>query len=129
MELETKVDMEPDVIREAEEKKEECYTALGKSFYEKHREVADEEEQKLFAEIDRQNERIDEEIRAREVEQALANEGLMRCPACQEKISVDARFCQYCGTRVAQQEEVICKNCGKPVKPGYLFCTHCGTKV
>ncbi len=46
------------------------------------------------------------------------------CPDCQNRISVDARFCPFCG----HQQLVFskCSNCGKNLSPNAKFCSRCG---
>lgn len=47
------------------------------------------------------------------------------CPKCQEKLEIDAQFCQHCGTKIPDK----CPKCGEKIRFDTLFCTRCGTKI
>jgi len=78
----------------------------------------------------------------------------MQCPNCGNETQDDAVFCDQCGTRLSQAEEVIgapvaavnaaasgattptieaptnrCPNCGTANTPGEMFCSECGTRL
>ncbi len=46
------------------------------------------------------------------------------CQECDHAISVDARFCPYCGHQQLIQQQ--CTHCGKNLSPGAAFCSRCG---
>jgi membrane protease subunit (stomatin/prohibitin family) len=49
------------------------------------------------------------------------------CPECQNRISLDAKFCPQCG-----HQQVIfarCQYCGKNITPDTKFCPRCGKQV
>ena len=49
----------------------------------------------------------------------------MQCPQCQHKNSEAAKFCEECGTKLAQ----ACPVCGQKVNPRAKFCPECGTPL
>jgi class 3 adenylate cyclase/tetratricopeptide (TPR) repeat protein len=49
----------------------------------------------------------------------------MQCPQCQFDNPAGAKFCQECGTSLAER----CANCSTPVAAGAKFCTGCGRAV
>ena len=49
----------------------------------------------------------------------------MQCPQCQHKNSGAAKFCEECGTRLAQ----ACPACGQEVNPRAKFCPNCGVAL
>lgn len=46
------------------------------------------------------------------------------CVACNEKLSIDAKFCAQCGT--AQPKELICPDCSYANESNSKFCQECG---
>jgi len=48
----------------------------------------------------------------------------MFCPQCREQISVNSKFCRYCGIKIG-----YCPNCGSSIEFDSKFCSHCGTKI
>ncbi len=68
--------------------------------------------------------------------------GGVTCPSCHRTIGQNLKFCTYCGTKLATQEQkqvsepeppkqetVACSSCGRRISPKLKFCTYCGTKV
>lgn len=51
--------------------------------------------------------------------------GMTVCPNCKTQLSVDAKFCDRCGTRLGRK----CPNCGADVKQNSVFCSECGQKL
>ena len=72
-----------------------------------------------------------------------ADRALVICPQCGNKLSPDKRFCNLCGTQLAQQEVarpgsqagevdqalVACPQCGNKLPPDKRFCNLCGTQL
>ena len=65
--------------------------------------------------------------------------GVTKCPNCGADVSLDAAFCNACGTKIppaAKVEDIssnesgaLCPKCHNPVTAGNAFCNHCGTKI
>lgn len=91
-----------------------------------------------------------EELKRMQLENDEARERLLqlkklrKCENCQNEISTENLFCQYCGTRqpeiVEEQQveevdveeepkEVKCKNCDIVLDSDSVFCPKCGQKV
>jgi membrane protease subunit (stomatin/prohibitin family) len=50
-----------------------------------------------------------------------------KCPACQAKAPLQAKFCPECGAEFPKGS--FCSNCGASLKKGSKFCPDCGQKV
>ena len=117
---------------------EQLYAAIGKAYYENHKNDAAAEEvasineiTALLAQIEENNEKI-KQIK-----------GVTKCANCGEDIAPDAMFCNNCGTKVVREtpatveaapaapvvEQSVCPTCGQPVGQGNLFCNNCGAKL
>jgi len=48
------------------------------------------------------------------------------CIRCGKELSVDVKFCHYCGAE--QTSGNACIHCGKELPVGAMFCQHCGKK-
>ena len=51
--------------------------------------------------------------------------GMTVCPNCKAQLSVDAKFCDHCGTKLSRK----CPRCGADVKQNSAFCSECGEKL
>ena len=51
--------------------------------------------------------------------------GMIVCPNCKAQLSVDAKFCDHCGTKLSRK----CPRCGADVKLNSAFCSECGEKL
>lgn len=67
---------------------------------------------------------------------------LTPCPKCGRMIPSKLKFCTYCGTKLATQEQkqvsepeppkqetVACSSCGHHISPKLEFCRYCGAKA
>jgi uncharacterized OB-fold protein len=122
-------------ISDSKKKIEQLYTAIGKAYYENHKNDPAAEEiatigeiNTLFAQIEENNEKI------------KALKGFVKCENCGADVAPDAAFCNNCGTKVvkaapapapvaAAGAQPLCPNCGNVVAEGNLFCNNCGTKI
>lgn len=59
----------------------------------------------------------------------------IKCPKCNNSVSNSAKFCNHCGTSMAQQvnnesaQLEVCPSCGKQVSSSAKFCNYCGNKM
>ena len=59
----------------------------------------------------------------------------MNCPNCNKELKPGAKFCVFCGTKVAEpvtnvsEKDNVCPKCNKELRPGAKFCTSCGYKL
>lgn len=54
------------------------------------------------------------------------------CPACDEPVKGDVKFCPKCGAKLPEMtvmEQSLCPQCGKQNPPGTNFCAGCGAKL
>ncbi len=119
---------------------DEIYEEIGRAVYESYKEGKDvgKDFTKSCKKIDKLNEEI-----ADMNTKILYNKGLRVCPACNETISTDSKFCTNCGQKqkpvkikedkkVIKQEEVevekVCPECGQVFEPTAKFCSKCGHK-
>ena len=79
------------------------------------------EASRLIEAVNREEERLEQQIRARR--EARAQKAL--CPHCRGVLRPQDRFCPTCGQPIV----VSCPQCGKPVQPKDLFCTACGSQL
>ena len=104
----------------------ELYTIIGKSYYEHHKDDTDAEDKDSILKINSLVEQVDNlKQQIREIE------GFKKCPNCGGDVSATALFCNYCGSKMENEPEVItqCPNCGKDVTSDSLFCNNCGYKL
>lgn len=122
-------------ISDSKKKIEQLYAAIGKAYYENHKNDPAAEEAAsiseitaLFAQIEENNEKI------------KLLKGVTKCPNCGEDIAPDALFCNNCGTKVVKaapaaveaapvNAQRLCPTCGQPVGKDNLFCNNCGAKL
>jgi hypothetical protein len=119
---------------------EQLYAAIGKAYYEAHKNDADAAEAATMAEITTLLAQI-----AENDEKIKQIKGVTKCANCGADIASDAMFCNNCGTKVVREtaapapeagvaaapvvEKSVCPTCGQPVAPGNLFCNNCGAKL
>ena len=59
----------------------------------------------------------------------------MNCPNCNKELRPGAKFCVFCGTKIAEQvvqiaeKSNVCPKCNKELRQGAKFCTSCGYKL
>lgn len=118
-------------ISEKERRIAQLYQTLGKNYYERHRNLAADDEQGMVEQLDALH---DEVARCREEIKQI--KGVTKCAVCGADIPLHAAFCNACGAKVAeagQQQErsqgPVCPACGQPVSRDNAFCIHCGTKL
>ena len=146
-------------ISDNEKQITELYTAIGKEYYERHKDDVNAEEQKnieaitaLFKQINDLKEEIKElegvatcpncgkdvpsdvmfcnHCGCKIVKETKEQEDAVKCPDCGADLPAGAMFCNNCGCKIAKEPEVrSCANCGKPLPENSMFCAHCGTKV
>ena len=46
----------------------------------------------------------------------------MQCPACNQQIQDEFKFCPHCGHKV----NTTCSGCGKNLQPEWVTCPYCG---
>ena len=109
------------------------YEALGRTYYEGHRDAPAPEYRKtveeisgLFAEIAQHREEI-KQIK-----------GIVKCPSCGADVPLQAAFCNACGARMERSappkapvqtaDTKICPVCGALYPEDNRFCTSCGAK-
>ena len=117
---------------------EQLYTAIGKAYYEAHKNEADAAEAATMAEITALLAQIEEND-----EKIKQLKGVTKCESCGADVPADAAFCNNCGTKVVREtpaaapvveaapaiEQRLCPTCGQPVGKDNLFCNNCGAKL
>lgn len=54
----------------------------------------------------------------------------MYCPECGSKIPSDANFCEKCGEKIFDEENIkFCKYCGKKINADAEICPECGIRI
>jgi predicted nucleic acid-binding Zn ribbon protein len=115
---------------------EQLYAAIGKAYYEKHKndpaaeEIASINEiTALFAQIEENDEKIKQ------------LKGVTKCENCGADVPSDSMFCNNCGTKVVKpvaapaaeaapaSNQRLCPTCGQPVGQDNMFCNNCGAKL
>ena len=115
---------------------EQLYTAIGKAYYEAHKNEADAAEAATMAEITALLAQIEEND-----EKIKQLKGVTKCESCGADVPADAAFCNNCGTKVVKpvaapaveaasvSDQRLCPTCGNAVGEDNLFCNNCGTKL
>lgn len=119
-------------IKSLENQKQECFTELGKFFYEyqKTNPVKDTKVMTILSKIQELSDQI-----GQYQEELQRKRGTIFCPNCNAEISKDSLFCSVCGAKVngnysvRERTGTKCYRCGGPVREGQEFCTNCGAKV
>lgn len=119
-------------ISERERKISQLFLAIGKAYYEKHKDDHSAEEWEKVAEVNTLYAEIFEDR-----EKIKQIKGVINCEKCGSDLPVNASFCNVCGTKVNRVEVVKdnveegcqCPSCHAIVVKGNLFCNRCGTKI
>lgn len=112
----------------AEKKLKELYCAIGKKYYEEHKESCGGEYAELFSACGSTVEEIGN------LKSGLNNEeGVKKCGSCGCILKEGQKFCTNCGRAVDYTENTeasingkACKNCGKTVADNVKYCPFCG---
>lgn len=119
-------------ISEKEKRISQLFLNIGQAYYTRHKEDQTsefceiiEEIKGLYLEIEKNQEKI-KEIK-----------GVIKCPNCGADMPFNAVFCNACGVKVKEDQDVSEKNemicycpaCNSVVDEDDLFCNHCGTKI
>lgn len=122
--LNGKISTQEEIIRQS-------YLDLGKEFYEKYKNVPENEFGAkcdiitvAYVEI----EEIKNEINK------IKNYKI--CPSCSAELTADAVFCSKCGYKFEievveeiKEEKYICPSCNEELEEDVKFCTKCGCKI
>lgn len=57
------------------------------------------------------------------------NEHMVACTNCGKMIKEDAKFCNFCGSKIPPMDTAVCANCGNPITLNANFCHYCGEKI
>ena len=121
---------------DSKKKIEQLYAAIGKAYYEAHKNEADAAEAAAMAEITALLAQIEEND-----EKIKQIKGVTKCANCGADIASDAMFCNNCGTKVVTpgaapaaeaapvSDQRLCPTCGQPVGKDNMFCNNCGAKL
>ncbi len=119
-------------ISEKEKQISQLIFSIGQDYYMRHKEDSDSEEQQFIEQINALYAEI-----AKHQEEILLVKGFVKCPSCGADVSVQASFCNSCGTKVERMEIVeaagaetkTCPSCGATVGAENNFCNQCGAKL
>lgn len=115
---------------------EQLYAAIGKAYYENHKNDSTAEEAAAMAEITALLAQIEEND-----EKIKQLKGVTKCESCGADVPADAAFCNNCGTKVVKpvaapaaeaapvSDQRLCPTCGQPVGKDNMFCNNCGAKL
>lgn len=106
------------------------YKLIGKLYFEKYGDNAEDEFRQSVEIIKASN------IKIAETESKIAEiKNRFNCPNCGTPFKTDAVFCSKCGTRLQPEQPLeessqkICAGCGSVLEEGAMFCTVCGAKA
>lgn len=121
------------MISNEENRINNLYTQIGKTYFELHNDSCEEALESMVASIKEAKSMIEQYS-----EQVKKLKGIVRCPNCGGDVQYGSPFCSSCGTKIEvksasevnEDPNVIrCIKCGMPINDGCAFCTNCGTKV
>lgn len=136
-------------IAQLEAEVEQTYSAIGKAYFEEHKDDANDKFAAQFGEIAGKKEKSEN------LRKLLASmEDKWPCPKCGADVSKGQKFCDNCGAKVEQPEVPVvegyndipapspiptpvndipagraCPNCGARLVEGQNFCEKCGTRI
>lgn len=106
------------------------YKLIGKLYFEKYGDNAEDEFRQSIEIIKASN------VKIAETENKIAEiKNRFNCPNCGTPFKNDAIFCSKCGTRLqpeqppAESSQRVCAGCGSVLEEGAMFCTVCGAKA
>lgn len=106
------------------------YKLIGKLYFEKYGDNAEDEFRQSVEIIKASN------VKIAETENKIAEiKNRFNCPNCGTPFKNDAIFCSKCGTRLqpeqppAESSQRVCAGCGSVLEEGAMFCTVCGAKA
>lgn len=114
------------------------YEALGKRYYETHRDQPSAEVRDELAALDDAHQEIAKLQGEIKLDQRRIGKlrGVLNCPKCGKEVSIHSSFCGACGTsmveelrQLADEDELICPKCGLATPHDSLFCVKCGAKL
>ncbi len=120
---------------ELEIKIKEGYEALGKAFYENHKN--DNPANNKYEELFRNIKPFYDEYEAI-ISTELAEKGLKKCSVCGATPTIESIYCHMCGHKFdnePQSEEVklilahICPYCNSKLEDNSTFCSTCGQRL
>lgn len=91
------------------------------------REKADNIKAKLEAEGAKVILKLPQELKA--VPGKQHNVHMVACTNCGKMIKEDAKFCNFCGSKITPMDTAVCANCGNPITLNANFCHYCGEKI
>lgn len=120
-------------VSDKERQIEQRYAAIGRAYYEAHKNDAFAESGDTIQEITGLLGEI-----AKHKEEIKQIRGVAPCPACGADVPSGSAFCPACGAKVPQAEPAPaaipegcrpCPRCGAPVPNENKFCVSCGAKM
>ncbi len=118
-------------ISDKEQAIAQLYTAIGRAYYDRHKDDCAAEELQMISEVSA----LYEEISQRQ-EAIKKIKGITKCPACGAGVSVESAFCSVCGKQMPLAHSYgetpktkNCPNCHADVDGSNAFCIFCGTKL
>mgnify|MGYP004593800793 FL=1 len=126
-------------ISDKEEEIEDIYMDMGKTVYEMY--LKGEDVGKAFTKESKKIDKLNSDIKDMNTK-ILLNKGLRKCSSCEEIISKDSTFCEFCGEKqkaikvkkdsTKEEPEVVlekvCPQCGLVCTGKAKFCSKCGYK-
>lgn len=123
-------------ISDKEEEIETIYMNMGKTVYEMYQKG--EDVGKVFSKESKKIDKLNSDIKDMNTK-ILLNKGLRKCSNCEEVISKESVFCEFCGEKQKtikvkkenKEENVlekVCPQCGLVCAGEAKFCSKCGYK-
>lgn len=115
-----------EAIERARQEIEAIYVAIGRAYFEKHKDDTEAEERTQILQIVQ----LLNDISQHESQIQQLKE-IRTCSKCGAKMSSTAKFCNACGAPATQPvpQETTCVVCGAPLGENDNFCINCGAKI
>ena len=116
------------IISEKRREMERLYSAVGKAYYEKHKDDSEADMPEMLSQINALTDEIS--TANQDIEKIKRWE---KCPSCGTDLLGDSAYCHKCGAAIIREDPIPegmkkCPQCGSLVEKDHVFCSKCGAR-